>query len=81
MTYTIESKNDDLGVCGEKRNYMLQIKLSRSQIENLRVMAAAQGFKTVSSFVRTRCFDNVSQEVKLNKILELLKEKKNETDN
>jgi hypothetical protein len=74
----METQND-LGVNGEKRNYLLQIKLSKSQIEALRIRAAAEGFKTISSFVRTRCFDSVSQEVKLNKILELLKEKKNGT--
>ena len=67
-----------LSTCGEKGNINFHMRLTNSQYERLKALAKASGFQNVSSFVRARCLDNLSHDIKLNKILELLTEKGDE---
>ncbi len=57
---------------GEKGNFLFQIKLTRSQKDRLKFLAESAGYKTISSYVRSRCFDNMSIDIKLNKILSII---------
>lgn len=56
---------------GHKKNHLLQILVDLKQMERLRALASASGFKSVSSYVRYQCL-NPSLEANVNKILALL---------
>jgi len=56
---------------------ILQVRLTKNQRERLKILADGAGFNTVSSYVRFRFF-NPSFDMKLDRILEILKELKNE---
>jgi len=64
---TIENKP-----CGEKSNYPIQIRLSKTQKERLEFLAEQHGYKTISQYIRAQCL-TPSIEGKLNQILTLLK--------
>jgi len=53
----------------------MQVRLTKTQGERLKILAEGAGFNTVSSYVRFMLF-NPTFEMKLNRILEILKELK-----
>jgi hypothetical protein len=54
----------------------LRIRLSKAQKQHLRLLAEAQGYRTLSDFVRFKIFDkDLGTHMKLNEILKILKEK------
>ncbi len=57
----------------EHANYHLNVRLTKNQIERLRILADGAGFKTVCSYVRFTLF-NPTFDMKLNRILEIVKE-------
>jgi len=54
---------------------ILQVRLTKNQRERLEILADGAGFNTVSSYVRFMLF-NPSLDMKLDKILEILKKLK-----
>ncbi|MBU0894562.1 MAG: hypothetical protein KKF48_02910 [Nanoarchaeota archaeon] len=57
------------------RTHTMQVRLTKTQGERLKILAEGAGFNTVSSYVRFMLF-NPTFEMKLNRILEILKELK-----
>lgn len=55
------------------KNNLLQIRLSKSQKEQLACIAEAEGFSTLSQYVRAKIFTDLSIHNKLNQILKKLK--------
>lgn len=62
---------------GHKKNHLLQIRLDVEQKKRLEALASASGFKSVSDYVRVNLL-NPSIESKLNSILQLLQDTKEE---
>ena len=60
---------------GYRKNHLLQIRVDLQQKERLEALATASGFKSVSDYVRVNLL-NPSIEMKLNKIVSMLEEKK-----
>jgi len=60
---------------GAKKTLIKQIRFTDSQIKRLQMLAEGSGLNTISSFIRHRLFNDISQDLKLNQILELLKQK------
>ena len=56
--------------------YMLRVRFTEEQHKYLLKMCEADGDKTLSSWVRRKLFENLSTEIKLNSILNLLQENK-----
>jgi hypothetical protein len=56
--------------------YMLRIRLTEEQRFRLEQLAKADGEVTLSSFCRKKIFENLSTEIKLNRVIELLEKKK-----
>ena len=56
-----------------KSNYMLRVKLTTEQENRLKQLVSAEGCKTMSEYCRRRIFETLSIEMKLNKILEIVK--------
>lgn len=55
----------------------IRIRVSEGQKAQLRNLAEANGFRTLSDFVRSKIFDNdLAVHTKLNKILERLEKEK-----
>ena len=69
----ISMKINDFGQYGERANYNLMVRLTKNQKIRIRAMADASGFKTVSGYIRFTLF-NPTFEMKLNRIIEILKE-------
>tara|TARA_Y100000034_G_scaffold106313_1_gene134919 strand:+ start:137 stop:355 length:219 start_codon:yes stop_codon:yes gene_type:complete len=65
-------KIEDMNKYGERQNYSLYVRLTKTQKETLKLFAESSGFNTVSSYVRFTLF-NPTFEMKLNRIIELLK--------
>lgn len=59
-----------------KSNYLLRIRLTEEQRFRLKQLAKADGEVTLSSFCRKKIFENLSTEIKLNRVIELLEKKK-----
>lgn len=57
----------------EKGTHLLQIRLTKSQHERLKHQSVANGFNTLSNYVRTSLL-NPSLEYKVNNILKILQE-------
>lgn len=55
---------------------MLRIRLTEEQRQRLEQLAKADGDVTLSNYCRKKIFENLSTELKLNKILELLDKSK-----
>jgi len=53
------------------KTVILQVRLTKTQIERLRTLAEGAGFNTVSSYVRFTLF-NPTFDMKLNRIIELV---------
>lgn len=51
----------------------IRIRVSQQQKEQLKNLAQAHGFRTLSDFVRSKIFEDLSTNTKLNEILCLLK--------
>jgi len=56
--------------------YMLRVRFTEEQHKYLLKMCEADGDKTLSSWVRRKLFENLSTEIKLNRVIELLEKKK-----
>jgi hypothetical protein len=54
------------------RTHIMQVRLTKIQSEKLKILAESAGFNTVSSYVRFMLF-NPTFEIKLNRILDILK--------
>jgi len=52
--------------------YMLRIRLTEEQRFRLEQLAKSDGEVTLSSFCRKKIFENLSTEIKLNRVIELL---------
>ena len=70
---------NDFTQYGERANHHLQVKLTKNQKIRLRVNAESAGFNTVSSYVRFTLF-NPTFDMKLNRILEIVKELQEKTN-
>lgn len=57
------------------RNHNLIVKFDLEEMNRLKVLSRAEGFATLSNFVRNRLFQSLSVDLKLNNILSLLQEK------
>ena len=66
-------KINDFTQYGERANYGFRMRLTKNQKIRLIAMADAAGFKTISSYVRFILF-NPTFDLKLNRILEIVKE-------
>ena len=64
---------EDMNKYGERGNYTLNVKLTKTQKARLRSLAESSGFNTVSSYVRFMLF-NPTFEMKLNRIIEIVKD-------
>lgn len=51
---------------------LFNFRVERKDLERLKVQALAEGYSTLSSYIRSRLF-GLSTDLKLNKILEILK--------
>jgi len=60
------------------KNHFVMIKTTLEEKEKLKLYARTEGYATLTDFCRQRLFQSLSQDMKLNEILELLK-KRNET--
>ena len=56
-----------------KGTILKQFRLTPLQLKRLEVLAKNSGFNTISSYIRHRLFNDLSFDLKLNKILELIK--------
>jgi hypothetical protein len=54
----------------------LRIRISKRQKEMLKNIAESKGFSTLSSYVRAQIFDDLSLHSKINKIINLLSDKR-----
>jgi len=59
---------------GYKKTKPLIIRLDKIQHQRLEAMASAEGYATISQYVREKIFEP-SVEIKINKILDLLNKK------
>lgn len=62
---------NEIKTYGEKGNINFHMRLTNSQYGWLGVLSESLGHKNLFSFVRAKCLDHLSQERKLNQILEL----------
>ena len=64
---------------GQRENYLIQFKLTKSQRERLIMLSEMEGHKTLSSYLRSRIFSDLSQQAKLDKILLLVQDSLQQT--
>jgi len=69
---------NDFNKYGEHANHHLNVRITKNQKIRLIAMAEASGFRTIASYVRFTLF-NPTFEMKLNKIIELVKELQEKT--
>ena len=65
-------KESDFRMYGEKENHRLLVRLTKTQKQRIKFLAEAEGYKTMSNFVRIHLL-NPSFDEKLNLILQSLK--------
>ena len=70
---------NDFTQYGERANYGFRIRLTKNQKIRLKAMTDAAGFKTISSYVRFILF-NPTFDMKLNRILEIVKDLQEKQD-
>lgn len=59
----------------------IRIRISQSQKEQLKNLAEASGYKTISQYVRSKVFDSdLGVHTKLNEIIKILEVTKNEKE-
>ena len=66
-------EKSDFRMYGEKENHRLLVRLTKTQKQRIKFLAEAEGYKTMSNFVRIHLL-NPSFDEKLNQIIVLLKE-------
>ncbi len=70
---------NDFTQYGERANYGFRMRLTKNQKIRLIAMADAAGFKTISGYVRFILF-NPTFDMKLNRILEIVKDLQEKQD-
>lgn len=60
---------------GFKKTKLFQMRIDKVQYERLLALSSAEGYTTISQYIRSKLFD-LSTEAKLNRILNLLEKNK-----
>ncbi len=71
--------NQTFLIWNEKSNSLIQLKCPESIKRRIKALAKSEG-KTVTSYMLEKSLNELSQEMKLNKIIELLEKEKNENN-